>query len=154
MLKRILAAGIKTGGALALTTSLAVMTSSKRDTGDAWSAVNAICHIADGDDVSQPGGFRWRESILGLGINALAMTAWGLLYESALLLTKHKSTVVTGAAASTSAYVIDYHIVPDRFKPGIEKRMSVQGVLLAYAVLALTLAATPLWNDYQDRSAQ
>ena len=154
MLKRILVSGIKTGAALAVTTSLSIMASSKRDTGNGWNAVNAICHMVDGDDVSTPSGFRPRESLLGLVLNATAMTAWGVLYEGALAVTRSKSNPATAAGASAAAYVIDYHIVPDRLKPGIEKEMAPSGLFMAYTAFALTLALSPLWNQYDDAKTE
>jgi len=154
MLKRIIVAGIKTGAALSLSTVLAIMASSKHETGDAWNAVNAICHVVDGEEISQPSGFQKRESILGLGLNSAAMFAWSFLYEGALHLTKQKSTPATAIAGSAAAYVIDYHLLTERLKPGIEKKISSNGVFLAYAALALAFGLSPLWNKYQDQDAQ
>ena len=77
MLKRILMAGLKTGGVLSVTVILAIMASSKRDSGNGWNAVNSICHVVDGDDVSQPSGFQPRDSLLGIATNSSAMVFWG-----------------------------------------------------------------------------
>ena len=49
-----------------------------------------------------------------------------------------------GVATSALAYVIDYHVVPDRFTPGFEKRLPERSLGLIYAALALGLAASEL----------
>lgn len=150
MLKRILMAGLKTGGVLSVTVILSIMASSKRDSGNGWNAVNAICHVVDGDDVSQPSGFQPRESLLGIATNSAAMVFWGVLYDGVLMLTRTKSNPATAIAGAATAYAVDYHLVPERLKPGIEKRMGPAGLLMTYAAFALTLVLSPLWNNYEE----
>jgi hypothetical protein len=150
MLLRILSSGLKTGAALSLATTSAIMAAGSRETGAPWSPINAISHIVDGDDVSQPSDFSPRESMLGLGINTAVMAAWSLMYEGALALTRKKSSPWIAAAAAGAAYAVDYKLVPARFTPGIEKKLSRGSIVGIYAILAATLALSPLWNDYDD----
>ncbi|CAI07401.1 hypothetical protein ebA2309 [Aromatoleum aromaticum EbN1] len=49
-----------------------------------------------------------------------------------------------GAAVAAGAYVTDYYLVPKRFTPGYEKRLSGQSLALIYGALALGLAAGAL----------
>jgi hypothetical protein len=147
MLKRIVRNGVKTAVVLSVTTPIAMMAASRRETGNPWSAINAICHIVDGDDVAPVDGFRPRESLLGLALNASAMVFWGLLYESALALSGTRSGAVSGVTATAAAYVVDYHVVPPRLTPGIEKRLSGTGILATYIAMAITLGASGLWNS-------
>ena len=138
--------GLKTGLALSLTTTAAIMLASAIENKSPWGALNCVAHIIDGDDKEQPTGFSPRETTLGLAVNATAMALWGVLYEGALVVTKTPSTPLAAALATTVAYVTDYKLVPKRFTPGIEKRLSQTAILAAYAVLGATLAASPLWN--------
>jgi hypothetical protein len=150
LINRILAAGLRTGAALAVTTTAAIMLAGKIETSAPWSPINAIAHIADGDDVSPPSEFSARESGLGLGINTAVMVSWGILYEAACLASRRKSSPASAILATAGTFIIDYQLLPPRLSPGIEKRLSRPAVLWAYAVLAATLALSPLWNDYDD----
>lgn len=145
-LGKILTGGLKTGLALSLTTTAAILLASAKENNAPWAALNAVAHIVDGDDKEQPTQFSPRESILGVAVNGAAMAAWGILYHAALSVTRTRSTPLTATLATTAAYFIDYKVVPKQFTPGIEKRLSQASVLAAYAVLAATLAASPLWN--------
>lgn len=138
--------GLKTGLALATATNAAIMVASDRENGSPWAALNCVAHIVDGDDKEQPRDYSPRESGLGVLVNGTAMSAWGVLYEGALLPFGAKSTPITALVGAAAAYFIDYKIVPKRFTPGIERRLSHRSVLVSYAALAAALALSPLWN--------
>lgn len=142
--------GLRTGAVLALTTSAAILTLSKGETDSAWSAVNAVAHIVDGDEKTQPKAFSPRESLLGLGINAAAMGAWGILYEGGLLVVCRRPSLLFGALGALCTAVIDYKIVPKRLTPGIETVLSPRAIVVSYAVLAATLAAAGRWNAREE----
>ena len=146
MLKNIIGNGLKTGLALAAATNAVIMLASDRETGAPWAALNAVAHVVDGDDVTQPSEFSPRASTLGILVNGTAMAAWGVLYEGALAVTKTDSSPFTGALGAAVSYVIDYKIVPKQFTPGIEKKLSHQSVLVAYLAIGITLALSGLWN--------
>jgi hypothetical protein len=69
--------------------------------------------------------------------------------------TDYARAVTAGVATSALAYVVDYHVVPDRFTPGFEKRLPDRSLGLIYTVLALGLAASELAAPDQvpDRQA-
>ncbi len=138
--------GLKTGFALAAATNAAIMLASDKENNAPWAALNSVAHIIDGDQREQPAEYSPRESWLGIGVNGTAMCAWGVLYEGALLVTRTKSSVWTAILGTTVAYLIDYKVVPKQFTPGIEKRLSHNSVLIAYAAIALGFALSPVWN--------
>ena len=138
--------GLKTSFILAATTTATIMLMSDTENGEPWAAINAVTHIVDGDDVVQPDTFSPRASGIGIGINGTAMFTWGILYEGALALTKTRSSLLTGGLAAALAWAIDYKVVPPRFAPGIEKKLSRNGIFLTYAALGLTLGLSSLWN--------
>ena len=146
MLTQILTRGLKTGLALAATTTAAILLASDKETGSPWAALNCVAHIVDGDEKEQPTGYSPRESVLGIVVNGTAMAAWGVLYEGGLRVTNTPSSPLTALLATAAAYGIDYKIVPKRYTPGIEKRLSQNAVWLIYGVLAATFALSPLWN--------
>ena len=152
LITQIVLRGLKTGLALAATTNAAIMLASDKENGSPWAALNSVAHIVDGDDKEQPMDYSQRESLLGVAVNGTAMSAWGVLYEGALAVTHTKSSPLTAILATVTAYVIDYKIVPKRYTPGIENRLSQTSVLLAYAGMAVTFALSPLWNPSLERS--
>ena len=139
--------GFKTGLALAAATNAVIMLASDKENGSPWAALNCVAHIVDGDDKEQPTEYAPRESRLGILVNGTAMSAWGVLYEGALLVTNTKSNLLTALLAVGAAYVIDYKIVPKQFTPGIEKRLSPQSVLLSYTAMVVMFSLSPLWNS-------
>ena len=146
LIARSLARGLKTGLALAAATNAAIMLASDAEHGAPWAALNCVAHIVDGDDKEQPTGYSPRESWLGVGVNGTAMSAWGVLYEGALLVTGAKSSLLSALLGTAAAYFIDFKVVPARYTPGIEKRLSHRSVLLAYGAMALVFGLSPLWN--------
>ena len=90
-LTKIIGDGLKTGLALAAGTNATIMLASDRELGAPWAAINAVAHIIDGDEVTQPSDYSPRESVLGIVVNGTAMAAWGVLYEGALAVTGTKS---------------------------------------------------------------
>jgi hypothetical protein len=75
------------------------------------------------------------------------MLIWGVLHETGVAVCRTRSGPLAGAATAAAAYAIDYHVVPPRLAPGIEKRLSKRGVFMSYATMASTLAASRLWNS-------
>ena len=138
--------GFMTGLALAAATNAVIMLASDKENGSPWAALNCVAHIVDGDDKEQPEDYAPRESRIGILVNGTAMSAWGVLYEGALLVTRTKSSPLTALLAVGAAWVIDYKIVPKRYTPGIEKRLSQCSVLLSYAAMAVIFTLSPVWN--------
>lgn len=145
-IKAILGTGLKTGAMLAVTTTAAIMLASDREQGNPWAAINAITHVVDGEEVTQPVTWSPHSSLLGVVINGSAMAAWGILYAGVLTMTRTKSNLLTGAIGAAVSYAVDYHAVPKRFTPGIEHRLSPRSVLFAYATLGATLALSGKWS--------
>lgn len=146
-----LSRGFKTGLVLAAATNAVIMLASNKENGSPWAALNCVAHIVDGDDKEQPEDYAPRESRIGILVNGTAMSAWGVLYEGALLVTRTKSSPLTALLAVGAAWVIDYRIVPKRYTPGIEKRLSQRSVLLSYTAMAVMFMLSPVWNtDRKD----
>ncbi|MBW3635405.1 MAG: hypothetical protein KY445_02930 [Armatimonadetes bacterium] len=110
---------------------------------DPVSPVNAISHIAWGDEA-----FREREASLkytgtAILINQTAIISWVLLYELLFGRAKRRGesskALAGGAAVSLLAYLVDYHAVPERLKPGFERHLMPRSLFFIYAALALAL---------------
>ena len=79
----------------------------------------------------------------GLILNGAAVTGWAILQELMFGRRQNRTTIgkamAEGAIVSGLAYVTDYYLVPPRFTPGFEKRLSNPSLAGIYSVLAASL---------------
>jgi len=146
VLKTQLINGAKTGTILTLTTTAAILAATLNERKGAWGAINNVCHMFDGDDVEYSDEFSPRESSIGLAVNATAMGTWAVMYHVLFGKITIPKSFLTAALFTAGAYTVDYYIVPDRYTPGIEHKISKRAIFAIYLVLALTLALAPLWS--------
>jgi len=52
---------------------------------------------------------------------------------------------------TAGAYLIDYHLIPSRFTPGFEKRLSGKSLAAVFVALAMGLAARDLKRAARGR---
>ncbi len=136
-----------TGATATAVTTAAVAILGRMENGNAAGAINAISHMLWGEEAATTDRVDARHTLTGAGLNAAAATAWAGMHE--LLLPRRvrptaMRALVAGAATSVIAYMVDYHVVPKRFTPGFEKKLSQNSLFGVYAVLALSLAAGSL----------
>lgn len=149
MLRRLLLDGLKTGVALAATTTAAIMVFSKREKGSPWAGLNAVAHVVDGNHRKIPRDFAPRESSIGLAVHAGSMIGWGVLYRAALAIFGGPGFggrglggrgVVPAGIATLVIALVDYELLPPRFAPGIERVLGPLGVGATFAAIGATLA--------------
>src|SRR5579863_1165676 len=116
-LRNLILRSVKTAAIATVATTTVLFIASKRETGSPWSGINAICHMADGDEKEQPTDFAPRETPLGLGLNASAIGTWALGYEAILGGVPLPSSALWAALATAGIWIVDYRIVPKRFTP-------------------------------------
>jgi hypothetical protein len=130
------AVGAATTGAIALMGQI--------EDGDAVSPLNAISHIFYGDKAYAERELSAQYTGTGLALNQASVGMWVVLYEVLFGKAKRRGdtnkALLGGAAVSGLAYLIDYHVVPARLKPGFEKHLMPRSLFFIYAVLALALA--------------
>ncbi len=105
--------------------------------------MNAVAHIYDGGAPSRHDGPASRNTLLGLAIHSGACVWWAGFYEAAFGRAARRSVTAAalgGAAISVTAYVVDYHVVASRFRPGFERYLSARSMLAVYGSLALAFA--------------
>ena len=106
--------------------------------------MHAVSHIAWGDDPEAHEGERARDWVVGTALHHGASVFWATFFEAFFGKDAERSTsaaLVGGATIAAAAYVTDYHVVSDRFKPGFEAQLSNRSLFLIYAALAAGLAA-------------
>jgi hypothetical protein len=132
---------LRTGAIAGAATTAVVAACGAAEQGEAIAPVNAVSHIAWGDEAARQTGISTKYTLTGLVLNAAAVTSWAVIYHA--LFGGRKITPVaaaTGAVATSAlAYVTDYHVVPERLTPGFEKRLSNRSLALTYGVLAAGL---------------
>ncbi len=138
---------LTTGAMASASTTAAVAIMGKVEIDSAAAPINAVSHILWGDDAAQSEQLDAQHTLAGAALNAMAVTGWAGLHE--LLMPRRGApgvtrAVLSGVAVSALAYITDYHVVPKRFTPGFEKRLSRTALLGMYATLALSLAAGSL----------
>ena len=138
---------LTTGAIATAATTAVVAILSKKENGLATSAINAVSHMLWGKEATRVGHLDARHTLVGIGLNAAAVTAWAGMHELLMSRKQRPSTgraLLAGAATSAFAYWVDYYVVPKRFTPGFEKRLSQNSLIGVYAALALSLAAGSL----------
>lgn len=90
-----------------------------------------------------------RGSVRLTGTGALihlgASVFWGALFETLLGQRASPAGIVRAAAVTAAtAYVIDYHVVPERVTPGFEAHVSSRSFLPIYAALGAGFALVAL----------
>lgn len=136
-------------GALAsLASAAAALAASALENGRAAPPLNAITHIYDGGEPPPAhDGHNRRNTVIGFAIHTAASVWWALFYEGLFGRASRRSAahaLAAGAAIAASAYVVDYHVVPRRLRPGFEAYLSGRGLAAVYCALALGFAAASL----------
>lgn len=151
LLKRTLTSGTVSGLAVALTSALA----GKREAASYSAPLNATSHILWGDEAASRNNPSAKYTASGFLLNHAAALMWAGVYEKWVEPAVERwfarrpafaplAPAVSAAAVSAGAYVTDYYLVPKRFTPGYEKRLSGKSMLVIYSALALGLAASTL----------
>lgn len=126
-----------------LLTTASVALAGKIEDNDAVSPVNAISHIVWGDEAYLQGEASLKYTGTAIALNQAAIFSWVLLYQTlfgrAQKRGEVKKSLVGGVLVSILAYIIDYHAVPDRLKPGFERHLMPRSLFFIYAALALAL---------------
>jgi hypothetical protein len=106
--------------------------------------MHAVSHIYYDDAPESHEGFRPKDAAIGMALHHGASLFWATFFEALFGKDAEKSTpaaLAGGATIAAAAYITDYYIVPDRYKPGFDAYLSDRSMFLVYAGLAVGLAA-------------
>lgn len=139
----------RTGLLATAATTVAATALGEFENGNAIAPINAVSHILWGDRAASKNGVSMKYTATGGLLNSVALVGWAGVHH--LLFGRYSrasqsivGAIAGGAATSALAYVTDYYIVPKRFTPGFEKRLSPPALFGVYGTLALALAAGSL----------
>jgi hypothetical protein len=129
------------GGALS---HVAALIYGRKESGRSELPMHAVSHIAWGDTPESHKGRKPHNHLIGSALHHGASVFWATFFEALFGPRAERSTSAAlkgGAAVATAAYITDYHIVSERFKPGFEAYLSNRALFVVYAGLAVGLAA-------------
>lgn len=136
---------LKSGLVASAATTLAVNALGEMEEGNAISPINAVSHILWGNRAARQSEASIKYTLSGGLLNTAAIVGWAgvhrILFGRRRMTPTVAGAIAQGCATSALAYVTDYYIVPKRFTPGFEKRLSNGALLAVYGTLALALAA-------------
>ncbi len=116
-----------------------------RQRGHAAGPINAVSHIARGGSAESQARKDGPNTIVGWLLHHGASVFWAAGFETFFGRSAERSlrnALLGGATTAATAYVVDYHLVPDRFVPGFEARLSNRALFYVYAALGAGLTLT------------
>lgn len=135
------------GVAASAASAAAAFACSQRENGHGARPINAITHIYDGGTPSPHDGPNGRNTMLGMAIHTGACIFWAAFFEILFGRKARQSgrnAVNASAGIAATAYIVDYHMVHRRFRPGIEAHLSKRSLVAVYGALAAGFAAAAL----------
>jgi hypothetical protein len=130
---------------------------SRDESGRGELPMHAVSHIWYGDEPESHEGFRPADAAIGTALHHGACFFWATFFEALFGKDAERSTpaaLAGGATVAAAAYVTDYHIVSERFKPGFEAYLSDRSLFLVYAGLALGFAAGARLRGLRDHEIE
>ena len=128
---------------VALSAAASVALVGQIENGDGVTPLNNVSHIAWGDEGFDQSELSVKYTGSALILNQVSVTSWVLLHEwifgKARDEGQWKISLAGGFLVSAIAYVVDFKLAPDRYKPGFERLLSSRGLLAVYVLLALAL---------------
>lgn len=143
--REIFSRALVSGSVAALTSAAVASWCGRKDAGHAAGPLNAVSHIAWGGSARSHARDDGVNTVVGFALHHGASIFWALGFEAVFGRRAERSVpdaLIGGAATAATAYVVDYHLVPERFVPGFEARLKGGALFYVYAALALGLAAT------------
>ena len=143
-MKRFVLNCLLSGAAAGIASHVVAAAAGRIERGRSGLPMHAVSHIAWGDDPASHQGRHAHNWLIGSALHHGASAFWATFFEALFGKQAERSTsaaLVGGATIAAAAYVTDYHVVSERFKPGFEAHLSNRSLFLIYAALAGGLAA-------------
>lgn len=153
---------LTSGTVSGLATSAIAALAGKRETTSYAAPLNATSHILWGEKAALHNDTSLKYTGSGFLLNHMAAIMWAAVYEKWVVpaVSRWSATrpsiaplaaAAGGVAVAAGAYVTDYYLVPRRFTPGYEMRLSGRSLALIYGALALGLAASTILTDQRRK---
>jgi hypothetical protein len=165
-----------------LAAAAAASLAGKREDGSYAAPLNATSHIIWGDEAARQDQPSLKYTLTGVLLNHASAIFWALFYEKLLGKGEKRrrwhhpknwnqgarryrkiaapaeeaiiKPILGSAAVTAGAYLLDYHLIPKRFTPGFEKRLSGKSLAVVFVALAAGLAARDIMQAAKARCDQ
>ena len=118
--------------------------------------INAVSHIVWGNEAIKQDDVTLKYTGTGVILHYFSSIWWALIYEGWFGRKAERKGVSTalksGAVVSGLAYVVDYHLIPDRLSPGFETRLSKYSLPIMFGVIALTLPLRSIFKHKYSKN--
>jgi len=146
--KQTLREGLLAGTLAGLFSAVALLVTGKRETGSAVAPVNAESQWLWGDESLREDRPTLRHTLTGFVTHQLSTvfwaTLWSLVRGNRQAVRGVPQALLGGIATSAAAAAIDYTLVPKRFTPGFENRLSTGAMVGVFAAIAAGIAVGAL----------
>jgi hypothetical protein len=145
-------AALVSGSAASACSAVALAIGGAREEGSAAGPLNGPSQWAWGAREARTTEVTLRHTLLGYSIHHLSSLFWATLHERAFPARESPQHAMRAAAqaivTAALAYVVDYHVVPRRLRPGFRKHVGPVSIFVSYAAFAtgLALARVGLWR--------
>ena len=150
-LKRVASDAVVSGSAASVASAAALMACSKLHEGSAAGGLNGPSQWLWGESEAYTREASLRHTAAGYAIHHATSIFWAVLHESVFGGGRSKKPPIQhcaeALASATTAYIVDYHLTPRRFRPGFEKHVSPKGMVAVYAAFAAGLAIAAIARD-------
>jgi hypothetical protein len=154
-LKRVASDAVVSGSAASLTSAAMLMACSASHEGSAAGGLNGPSQWLWGEAEAYTREATLRHTAAGYAIHHSTSIFWALLHEAVFGGSRRRKPALQhcaeAAVSAGTAYVVDYHLTPRRFRPGFEKHVSPTGMVAVYAAFAAGLAFTAIARDRRRR---
>jgi hypothetical protein len=153
-LKRLASDAVVSGSAASLASAATLMACSARHEGSALAGLNGPSQWLWGEAEAYTREATLRHTAVGYAIHHSTSIFWAVLHEAVFGGSRRRKPALQhGAEALVSAgtaYLVDYHLTPRRFRPGFEKHISPKGMVAVYAAFAAGLAIAAIARDARE----
>ena len=136
--------GLVAGSVASLVSTAALLAAGRRETGSAFTPLNAISHWRWGEEAIGRQRPDLRHTAVGLATHQLSSVFWAALHSAAArrfgLRRAGLPLMASSMAMSGLACLADYRFTPPRLRPGFEQRLSRRAIAGVYGAFALGLA--------------
>jgi hypothetical protein len=155
MAKRVAGDAVVSGSTAALTSAAALMACSAIHEGSVAGGLNGPSQWLWGEAEAYTREATLRHTATGFAIHHATSIFWAVLHETVFGGSRRKKPAIQHCAeavvSATTAYVVDYHLTPKRFRPGFEKHLSARGMVAVYASFAAGLAIAAIARERSRR---
>ena len=141
-----------TGGAAAASTTAALVALGRRHAVSTWAPLDAVSHIAWGDNAYVEKDLDVKHTVVGAVLNAGAALSWAAVNHWLFSRRPTVANAIASAVATSAvAAIVDFVVVPARLTPGFEWKLPSRTLKYVYGALALSLLAGNLVARARDK---